>query len=299
MRACSDAHTPGYDGTGMRRVRHGWGLTKKSWALLRSNRELFKFPVYAALSVVAVLAVTILPGLYLIAGVGELAGGVAGAAAIAVGLYLAIFVGIYFGVALAATADATFHGQAATVGDGMRVAGSRIWAIAGWAVVSAVVGTVLAAIQNIRGVGPIISSVLGTAWSLVTFLAVPVIALEGTGPIATVKRSASIFRERWASQVTGNVAIGGFVILVGVLPAIALIVGGGALWVAGSDPEIVAEMAFGAVLVAVGIAALLVSLVILRAMHGVFGVALYRFASDGEVTGGFTAAELESAVRAR
>lgn len=31
----------------------------------------------------------------------------------------------------------------------------------------------------------------------------------------------------------------------------------------------------------------------------VFGVALYRFANQGEVTGGFTAAELESAVRER
>lgn len=283
----------------MSRIKNGWALSKKSWALLRSNRQLTLFPVYAALSVVAVLVIALVPGLLLIAAADEVALGVVGAVVIALGLYLSIFLGIYFGVALAATADAIFQGRAATVRDGMRVAGSRAGAIAGWAVVSAVVGLILAAIQSIRGVGPIISSLLGTAWSLVTFLAVPVIALEGTGPIATLKRSGSIFRERWGSQVTGNIAIGGIVFLLGILPAILLIAGGAALWAAGSDPEIVAELAFGAALVVAGVVMLLVSLVILRAMNGVFGVALYRFATEGEVTGGFTAAELEQAVRTR
>ena len=59
------------------------------------------------------------------------------------------------------------------------------------------------------------------AWSLVTFLAVPVIAIEGTGPFETLKRSASIFRQRWGQQITGNIAIGGAVFLLGVLPAVA------------------------------------------------------------------------------
>jgi hypothetical protein len=35
------------------------------------------------------------------------------------------------------------------------------------------------------------------------------------------------------------------------------------------------------------------------ALSGIFGVALYRYALDGEAVGGFTPAELESAVRAR
>ena len=68
------------------------------------------------------------------------------------------------------------------------------------------------------------------AWSLVTFLAVPVIAIEGTGPFETLKRSASIFRERWGQQITGNIAIGGAVFLLGVLPAAILIVAGVLLW---------------------------------------------------------------------
>ena len=71
------------------------------------------------------------------------------------------------------------------------------------------------------------------AWSLVTFLAVPVIAIEGTGPFETLKRSASLFRERWGQQITGNIAIGGAVFLLGVLPAALLIVAGFAALVLG------------------------------------------------------------------
>jgi len=280
-----------YDGA-MRRIRQGWELTGKSWRLLRSNRVLLRFPVYAALAALAVLVVAILPGLYLIDAGGE---PVIGAVVTAIGVYLGAFVGIFFGVALAAAADEVFHGRPATIGDGIRVARSRFGAIAGWAAVSAIVGAALAALQNVRGAGAIIGALIGTAWSLITFLAVPVIALEGTGPLSTLKRSASIFKQRWGAQVTGNVAIGGIVLLAGVLPAIGLIALGVVIWAAGSE----AEIAAGAVIVAVGAAVLLVSMVVLRAMHGVFGVALYRFAREGEAIADFTAAELEAAVRAR
>ena len=57
------------------------------------------------------------------------------------------------------------------------------------------------------------------------------ITFEGTGPLTTLKRSATLFKERWAGQITGNVAIGGFVFLVGVVPAIILIASGVYLWV--------------------------------------------------------------------
>ena len=121
------------------------------------------------------------------------------------------------------------------------------------------------------------------------------IAFEGTGPFATLKRSTHLFKERWAGQVTGNVAIGGIVGLLGVLPAIGLIALGAYLWVSDSG----ADLAAGAVLIVVGVMLLVVSMLIIQAMQGVFGVALYRFASTGEVASGFTEADLNSAVRTK
>lgn len=278
----------------MGRIRRGWELTKKSWALLRGHRSLLRFPLYAALATLVAVAVTVLPGIYLIDAKSSVPGGVV---LIAVGLYLASFVGIYFSVGLAATADQIFHGREASVGDGLAVSRRRLGAIAGWAALSAAVGALFAVLESTTRIGGQIAGyLLNAAWSLITFLAVPVIAIEGTGPLATVKRSASLFRSRWAGQITGNVAIGGIVGLIGVLPAIAITVAGIALWSSNGNGE---GIAAGAVLIAVGVVLLLVSMLVIRALSGIFGVALYRFAAEGETTGGFTSAELESAVRTR
>ena len=145
-------------------------------------------------------------------------------------------------------------------------------------------------LENQGGLGgQIAARLVGMAWSLVTFLAVPVIAIEGTGPVETLKRSASMFRQRWGQQITGNIAIGGAVFLIGVLPAAVLIVAGIALWSSASF--------LGALLVVIGALVLAVAMLVSRALSGIFGVALYRYAVDGQAVGGFTAEELESAVK--
>jgi Family of unknown function (DUF6159) len=277
----------------MGRFRQGWELTKKSWALLRSNRELFRFPIYAALAAIVIVAITVGPGFYLIEDGQRVIGGLL----VAIGLYLSSFIAIYTGVGLAATADAIFHGREATVADGFAVARERLGAIAGWAALAALVGVVISLIQQSGSIGEaILGSLVGAAWSLITFLAVPVITFEGTGPWATLKRSASLFKERWRGQVSGNVAIGGIVVLLGVLPAVLLIAGGVYVWISDDGAG---TMAAGAVVALVGLLLLVVSMLILQAMRGVFGVALYRYASEGEVTTGFTQEDFESAVRTR
>jgi len=277
----------------MSRFRQGWELTKKSWALLRSHRELFRFPIYAALAAIVIVAITVGPGFYLIEDGQRVIGGLL----VAIGLYLSSFIAIYTGVGLAATADAIFHGREATVADGFAVARERLGAIAGWAALAALVGVVISLIQQSGSIGEaILGSLVGAAWSLITFLAVPVITFEGTGPWATLKRSASLFKERWRGQVAGNVAIGGIVVLLGVLPAVLLIAGGVYVWI---NDDGTGTMAAGAVVALVGLLLLIVSMLILQAMRGVFGVALYRYASEGEVTTGFTQEDFESAVRTR
>jgi hypothetical protein len=278
----------------MRRIRSGWALTKKSWALLRQHRSLARFPLYGALSVLAAMAIAVLPGIYLIDAKTSTVGGIA---LIAAGLYVAAFLGIYFGVGLAATADQIFHGREAGIGDGLAVARQRIGAIAGWAAVSALVGVVFAVLESLSDIGAQIAGYfLNAAWSLITFMAIPVIALEGTGPIATIKRSTSLFRTRWAGQVTGNVAIGGIFGILGVVPGTVLAILGIVLWTSNGNGT---GIAAGAVLVAVGITVVVISLLLMKALQGIFGVALYRFAADGESTGGFTADELQSVAKTR
>ena len=277
----------------MRRIRAGWALTKKSWSMLRAHKALLRFPLFGALAAAVPLLLVALPGLYLI---DAEASTVAGVVLIVLGVYGAIFISYYFSVGLAATADAIFHGREASMGDGLRAARQRTGAIAGWALVSVVVGAIFAALDQIRGVGPILRALMGTAWSLITFMAVPVIAFEGTGPVETLKRSTAIFRERWVGQVTGTVTIGGIVFVVGVLPAVILIVLGIALWASDGNGD---EIAIGAVLLAIGLVIGVISTLLIRALSGIFGVALYGFAIDGDAPGDFTQDELQGAVAPR
>ena len=272
----------------MGRIRRGWALTKKSWALLRENPELLRFPLYGAAATIVCAVIVIGPGVYLIDD-GKVALG--GPLAV-IGFYLLALIGFYFSVGLAAAADMIFHGRDATISDGLAVARSRFSQIAGWAAVSTVIGVVLSTLENQGGiVGSIFGRLLAIGWSLITFLAAPVVALEGTGPFETLKRSASLFRSRWGQQVTGNIAIGGAVFLFGILPSILVGVAGIVIWASASF--------IGALLLVIGVIGFAISVLINSALSGIFGVALYRYALDGEAVGGFTPQELESAVRSK
>ncbi len=271
----------------MTRIKRGWQLTKKSWGLLRQNPELLRFPLYGGVATIVCAIIVVGPGVYLIEDEQTIFGG----ALAVIGFYLLAVIGTYFSVGLAAAADMIFRGQQASVGDGLAVSRARFSQIAGWAAVSTTLGLLLSALENQGAVGQIVGRLLAVGWSLITFLAVPVIALEGTGPFETLKRSAGLFKSRWGQQVAGNIAIGGAVFLFGVLPSALLIFAGFLIWASTSFA--------GALLLVIGVIGLAVSMLVSSALSNIFGVALYRYALDGEAVGGFSAEELESAVRTK
>ncbi len=269
----------------MSKIRRGWDLTKKSWGVLRENPALLRFPLYGGAATIVCALVVVGPGVYLIEDDQTIFGG----ALAVIGFYLLALIGTYFSVGLAAAADMVFRGEQASVSNGLAVARTRLSAIAGWAAVSTTIGLALSALENQGVLGQIAGRLLAIGWSLITFLAVPVIAIEGTGPLETLKRSASLFKSRWGAQVTGNIAIGGAVFLVGVLPSALLIFAGFLIWASASFA--------GALLLVLGVIGLAISMLVSSALSNIFGVALYRYALDGQAVGGFTAEELNSAVK--
>lgn len=271
----------------MGRIKRGWALTRKSWGVLRGHPALLRFPLYGAAATIVCAAIVIGPGVYLIDD-GKVAFG--GPLAV-IGFYLLALIGFYFSVALAAAASMIFEGREASVADGLAVSRSRFSQIAGWAAVSTVVGLALSAVENQGWAGQIVGRLLAVGWSLITFLAAPVVALEGSGPFATLKRSSELFRSRWGQQITGAVAIGGAVFLLGMLPSGILVAVGIAVWATASFA--------GALLLVLGVIGFAISMLVSSALSGIFGVALYRYALDGETVGSFTQEELESAVKPR
>lgn len=269
----------------MGRMRRGWELTKTSWGVLRSDRSLAVFPFLGGLTALLLAAAFGLPAWVLF----DDDQNIAGIILAVVGIYALTFAGVFFNVALAAAAAQVLDGEDATVASGMAVARRRLGAIAGWAALVASVNIVIRGLQE--RAGPLVDILLGglaVAWNLVTFLAVPVLTLEGTGPIETLKRSAHIFRERWGEQITGQVSIGGIVVLASLIPVLLLGLIGYAVGGAG-----------GGVLIAIAVAVLIVAAIISTALSQIFAVALYRFAVGEGATGAFTQDKLASAVRPR
>jgi len=271
-----------------KRIKSGWQLTKKSWGVFREDPGLVKFAIASGLLSLLVVAVVIGPGLYLIDSESQ----VIGAVLVAVGVYLAAYISIYFAIGLAHSADRRMQGEPSSFREGMAVAGSRAGAAAGWAFVSVVVMTIIRAIQERFGVfGAIFGGLAAAAWGVLTFLAIPVIAIEGTGPITTLKRCGHLVKSRWGEQITGTITIGAAVALFGVLPAVLLIVGGIALWATSGVG--------GAVLIGFGLVVLVIALLIQQVLSTIFGVALYRYVADEKAVGGFTPEELETAVKTK
>src|ERR1700755_3562851 len=131
----------------MRRIKRGWALTKKSWALLKAHRDLVRFPLYGAVATIILGLVFLGPGGFF---VGERTYGV-GVALVVIGVYVLTVVGIYFSVGLAACADLIFRGQDGTVGDGMAVASSRFAQICGWAALSTAFGLIVGVLESQGG----------------------------------------------------------------------------------------------------------------------------------------------------
>ena len=280
--------------------QRGKVLTNKSWAVLRANPSLMKWPVLGAVAALPGVAIAI-GGIVLLADHSN----VAGIAAVVVGAYLAVFGGMLCSAALVAAADQALRGQ--PVDGAFGRATQHLGALAGWAVIQTVVGWVLQALTSGGSGGQggtagailavlriLLGALLSTAWALITFFVLPLVVLEGLGPVAAIKRSGHIFKERWGTQLLGGIRIGGMVFLFAMLPA--LIMGGLGVYLI-ATVESGAGATVGAALIVVGVIEMAIAILVSNALRAIFGVALLRWAESGETLGDFTDDELRGAVR--
>lgn len=275
------------------RIKQGWELTKKAWSVVRQHPGLAKLPLTGG--VLALIAALVLagPGVFL-ANADSDAARLVGYILIAAGSYAASFIVIFYNVILAGAANDALEGREPDVPAARQVATNRIPTIAGWALVSAIVSIALSVLRDRGGLPGRIAASLGAAiWGLVTFLVVPVLALEGVGPIEAIKRSGNMVRNRWGQQVTGNFVIGGIASVFMFIGA-AGVIGGVVLIASGTGWGVV-----GGVLVVLGLLIAVASAVFAGATKGVFGVALYHFVAEDRAIGPFTEYELATAATRR
>ncbi|MEZ0374214.1 MAG: DUF6159 family protein, partial [Candidatus Sericytochromatia bacterium] len=160
----------------MGRIRNTWALMGASWKLLQADREIMVFPFLSGISCLLVLLSFILP--FVFTGILENSEKMGSMSYILLFLfYLANYTVItFFNSAVVACVHIRLHGGDPTVKDGFAAALERLPVILGWALVCATVGLVLRMIEdNSKIIGKIVAGILGMAWTLSSFLVVPIL----------------------------------------------------------------------------------------------------------------------------
>jgi len=279
----------------MGRIATGWALTKQSWTVLKNDRSLVIFPILSAIFASVAVVVIMVPAVFadaIVQGGGNQEGIIAAVGA-AVTIYVSTFFAIFFNVALAACAARSLRGEDTKVSEGISAAMRQLGPILGWTLVAGTVGVILRVLENrLPLLGQIAVAIAGAAWSVATFFVVPVIAMEGTGPFASLKRSVQVIKAKWGEGATGQIAISG---VTGLIVFGIVLVGGGAgyaLVAAGLAPV---AIAVGAVVVA----AMIVVAVVSSALNSIFRVAVYQYAVTGQAPVAFDPQMVQSAFGAR
>jgi hypothetical protein len=268
-----------------------WTLVKASAAVLRSDKELLLFPVLSGIAAMTVVATFLVPAFAL--RIFENGMGVGGAILGFLFYLCQYFVIFFFNAALVSAAIIRLEGGDPTLADGFNGAKARIGPILGYAAIAATVGLLLQAMKNRENnfLVRMLGSGLGVAWTLSTFLVVPVLVQQNVGPIEAIKQSVALLKRTWGENAIGNVGLG---LAFGLITVLTVVLGA-ALAIASLQASVALAITFGVLTV---LAVVLLGIV-QSALSGIYAAALYRYATVGEAPPAFAGTGMQSAFAPR
>ena len=251
----------------MGRMSRGWEMTKLSFAVIKQNKSLLMFPVISGISMILILSI-IIAGFWFIPELAEAPQWVF----IILGFLIYVmlfFISYYFQAGLVACAYATMEGETPSMGYGMKKANTVIGKLFAWAIISAIIGMILQAIEKRA---PFVSRLIGAAWGIATYFVVPIIVFEDVGAWPSLKRSWQVLKGSWGEALTGTLVttIIFFLLALLFIPLIIL-----AAWMPGIPLTIIFA------LIAVGY--LVFIMVLASAVRTVLSTALYRYTTTGKI----------------
>jgi hypothetical protein len=255
-------------------------LTKASWHVLRRHPRLIWFPILSLLAAVAVISV-LAPILAPFEDAPWLA--------VLIFVFALHAVHIFFSVALTSEALRALRGETTiSISNGVGTACQHVPSIASFAAVTGAIGFVLELMG--RSSHPALRfarAVFGTGWSLVTYLAIPVMVQERRGGIPSLKRSGDLFRRTWGETTLSEVGLRVFTqYLMFLLVIVAILL----IHIFGDDSLIAVLLIIGMVGAAIGV---------IGSLEAIYRAALYVFAVEGVVPEPFAGAELDAIWRVK
>jgi hypothetical protein len=288
-----------------------WALMKASWNVVRNNKRLLILPIFSAICLVLVIASFVAPVILDESNIAVMTGETPDAefslgyltppaedaptadkvryGLVVFGFYFAnYFVIVFFNAAIVASALFWMRDGEASLSRGLGAAASRLPQVVGWALIAATVGLLLKLIESNKKGSRFLAAILGTAWTVMTYLAVPVLVVEGKGPVGSLKESVSLLRKSWGQQLVGSFGFGLFWFLLS-LVGFGILAGGIYIGQTTGNAGIMALAVLVAAVYFIGL--ILVSSV----MTPVFQAALYVYAKEGRAPGSFGEGLLKNA----
>lgn len=276
-------------------IGRSWRLFRASWAVLQANRSLTAFPAASALiTIVVSLLYFLVVGafFFLVPGLSDSvfneSSGEDNPVVVAFGIVvlfiyylLASIISTYLGVALAANTERALDGGKPTVQEGLAVARQRLSPIIQFSALNAVIGVISSLLRGGDDDGPnllgtLMAGLIEGAWSVITFLVVPIIAIKGVGAVDAIKESTGLLRRTFGEQLAGTTGMG---LVFGVIGLLVFLVGGGLTALLG---ELLGVVGYGFGIIVLVIAFAILG-VISATLTTIYKVAVYRYAETGSV----------------
>jgi hypothetical protein len=254
------------------RLKMGWNLSKDSFSVLRGDPELALFPLVSGIAGLLYIAL-LFGGSYVL---GLFQSDATGFAVLFL-LYLGTaFIAAFFNAGLVYSAREAFEGREPSLRSGLAAAWRHKGPLFAWAVISAVVGMILRAIeQQDNLVAKLVAMLFSAAWSIITYFIIPVIVFEDVGVTEMFKRSGETFKNTWGETAGASFGVG---LIMAVFVLLGLLVAG-VVFVAFSS---VAGSLGVFVAVGVGAISLLAVYLFGSALGIVAKTALYVYATGGQ-----------------
>ena len=203
------------------RLRYSFRMMRRSVDVLRAQPQLVLFPILSAIGLMLIL--TLLLWGTLIAVDYNLA--VLQAQpfwvkllAVFVLYLIAYLVAFFANTGLVGAVMIYLDGGDPTLEDSLHIALSRADKLIFYALIMASIGTFFRWLGRYVGVAGRLSSpilrrmlvflVVGVAWNLVTYLVVPILVVDGIGPVKALQRSAGLIKKTWGEQVVAYISTG-------------------------------------------------------------------------------------------
>ncbi len=249
-------------------------LSRASWSVLRQHPRLIWFPILGLLTILVALsfvAPIVLPSDDQVPWL-----------ALLVILFVTHVIHVFFNVGLTGEALRALRGEPPVIARGLATAAERMSAIVGFAAIATPIGFVLGVFGRSRSVAVRLArAMVGTAWSLATYFAIPVMVQERRSGLMSLRRSGQLFQRTWGETTLSEVGVR---VLTAQLSIVLIVIA-----------LLLMDLLGESVLSVLVLIALVTAFIgVIGALEAIYRAALYVFASEGVVPESFAGPELDA-----